>query len=71
MIKYISWLGTVASVVGSFLVALGYLKIGFCFFVVGSLSWGYIGIVNRDIALYTLNGFFMLANLIGLYRAFS
>ena len=68
--KIISWIGTVSSVIGSFLVALGFLKIGFCFFIVGSLSWGFIGIKTRDIALYTLNGFFMCANFIGLYRAF-
>ena len=68
--KNLSWLGTVTSVIGSFIVAFGLMQIGFCFFVVGSVSWLIVGIVQRNIALYTLNGFFFMANVIGLYRAF-
>lgn len=70
MLKITSWFGTIASVIGSFIVAFGFMKIGFCFFIFGSVSWLVVGIVKKDIALYTLNGFFMVANLIGLYRAF-
>jgi nicotinamide riboside transporter PnuC len=68
--KHLSWLGTISSVIGSFIVAFGMMKIGYCFFVVGAMSWLIVGIRQKNIALYTLNGFFFCANVIGLYRAF-
>lgn len=66
---YTGWIGTVASVIGSFVVAMQFMLIGYCLFIIGSVSWLYIGIVRRDKALMVLNGCFMVANLIGLYNA--
>lgn len=68
--KYIAWLGTVASIIGAFLVAFQVIFIGYCAFIVGSIAWLYIGIIKKDSALYTLNGTFFLANIIGLFNAF-
>lgn len=71
MTKIISWLGTLTSIVGSFVIAFGMMKLGYCFFLVGSASWLYVAFVSRDKALGVLNGTFLIANLIGVYRAFS
>ena len=68
--KYIAWLGTVASIIGAFLVAFHIIFMGYCAFIVGSTAWLYIGITKKDSALYTLNGTFFLANIIGLINAF-
>lgn len=70
LLKPLEWLGTIASVIGSFVVALGMLKIGYSLFILGSVCWLIAGIATKNVALYVLNGFFLLANLIGIYRAF-
>lgn len=67
---WVSWLGTIASILGAFLMAFGHLQSGYCFFTVGSASWLAIGFIARDRALLTLNATFFVANVIGLYRAF-
>lgn len=67
--KIISWFGTIASILGSFTVAMQFLLPGYCMFVCGSISWLIVGIKRADKALITLNGTFMLANIVGLYNA--
>jgi hypothetical protein len=67
----VSWFGTVASIIGAFLVAFGILAAGYISFILGSVSWATVGIHKRDYSLITLNGFFLTANLIGLYNAVS
>ena len=66
----ISWIGTVTSIIGAFLMAFGIVKYGYIFFCIGSASWLFIGFVTKDRALLTLNATFFVANIIGLYRAF-
>ena len=66
--KYISWIGTAASICGSFLVALQIVLLGYCFFLVGTVSWLYIGLKRRDRPLMVLNGAFLVANIIGFYN---
>lgn len=63
------WLGTIASVVGSFVVALQIYILGYILFLIGSVSWLYIGIKSGDKPLTVLNGFFLAANIIGLWKA--
>ena len=70
MIKYISWLGTMVSIIGAFCVASQIILIGYILFSMGSISWLYVGFVKRDNALCVLNGTFFIANLLGLYNAF-
>ena len=65
----IGWLGTVTSVIGSFTVALHFALAGYLLFIVGSISWLFVAIVRRDKSLAVLNGFFLAANLIGVYNA--
>ena len=68
MTKIISWLGTLTSIIGAFLVASQIVLFGYCAFIIGSVSWLIVGIVNKDKPLIVLNGTFFLANLLGLYN---
>ena len=70
MMNKISWLGTMASIIGSFIVASQLFLIGYCFFIVGSVSWLIVGISRKDKSLVVLNGTFFLANILGLYNSF-
>ena len=69
--KTISWIGTVASIFGSFLVAFNLQRYGYPVFIIGSTSWLYVGIKQKDFALVTLNGVFFFANIIGLCNNWS
>lgn len=64
----LSWIGTIASIAGSFLVALKIAALGYAAFIVGSISWLIVGFKKRDKALITLNLFFLIANFIGVYN---
>jgi uncharacterized membrane protein len=70
MTKFISWLGTLTSIIGSFLVALHYFQFGYVCFIIGSASWLFVGYTRKDSALITMNLIFFLANILGLYNAF-
>jgi len=62
----LAWIGTITSIMGSFLVALGIMDWGYICFVTGSISWLTIALMRRDKALGTLNGAFLIANTIGI-----
>jgi hypothetical protein len=62
------WLGTLSSIIGAFLVATLYAKLGYVFFMVGSIAWLWVGIKSRDNPLALLNFVFLVANIIGLYN---
>lgn len=64
--KFIKWFGTVASIIGSFLVAGMLPQIGYIFFIFGSAAWLVAGIVEKDNALMTLNLVFFIANIFGI-----
>jgi nicotinamide riboside transporter PnuC len=68
--KYIAWLGTLTSIIGSFCVAFGMMQIGYCLFMIGSASWLTVAIITKDKPLGVLNATFFVANIIGTYRAF-
>lgn len=68
MLNKLAWVGTATSILGSFLVAMGYMRYGYLLFVVGSLSWLIVAAVKRDKPLAILNGTFFIANLIGIYN---
>ena len=67
--KTLSWLGTVASILGSFAVSFHYFPFGYSMFIIGSISWLIIGAKRADKPLLVLNAFFFVANLIGMYNA--
>lgn len=66
----LSWIGTITSILGSFLVALGFILMGYSAFLVGSTSWLIVAFTKRDQPLALLNTAFLTANIIGLARAF-
>ncbi len=68
IVKTVGWAGTLASIAGSFLVALQFMVVGYVCFLVGSIAWLVIGIHRGDRPLVVLNGAFLLANLIGFYN---
>ena len=70
MINKISWVGTLSSIIGAFIVASQLFFLGYCFFIIGSLSWLLVGYYRKDKSLVVLNGTFFLANILGLYNAF-
>jgi len=57
-----------ASVIGAFTVALQFFLWGYCFMMVGSVSWLLVGIKNRDSAMIFMNAIFFVANCVGLYK---
>ena len=69
MVKLISWLGTFASIFGSFIVAMQVFVLGYTLFLIGSISWLIVAITKRDFPLGILNGTFLCANILGLYKA--
>lgn len=70
MITFVSWFGTVASILGSFAVATKMFQIGYVLFTFGSLAWLIVAYTRRDRALGVLNGTFFVANCIGLVNFF-
>jgi hypothetical protein len=70
MINKISWIGTLSSIIGAFIVASQLFFLGYCFFIIGSLSWLIVGYYRKDRSLMVLNGTFFLANILGLYNSF-
>ena len=69
MEKIVSWLGTMASIIGAFLVASHIVFIGYLAFIIGSASWLFVGFKRKDNSLIVLNGVFFLANILGIYNA--
>ena len=70
MITFVSWFGTLTSILGSFAVATKMFQIGYVLFTFGSLAWLIVAFVRKDKSLGVLNGTFFVANLIGIYNNF-
>lgn len=64
----ISWIGTISSIFGAFLVANQFFIVGYCLFILGSISWAYTGLKRRDMALFWLNAVFLSANIMGIWN---
>ena len=64
------WTGTVAGVAGATLVALnlGVVGYGFVLFLLSSLLWTGVGLVQREPSLVVLQGAFTAIDLLGIYR---
>ena len=70
LLNIVSWIGTLSSIIGAFIVASQLFFLGYCFFIVGSLSWLLVGYYRKDKSLIVLNGTFFLANILGLFNSF-
>lgn len=66
--KALKWIGTIFSIIGSFVVAFQIFILGYLFFIIGSISWLVVAMITREKPLAILNGFFLCANVIGLYK---
>lgn len=69
MIQKIEWIGTFSSIIGAFIVAFGFMLAGYSFFLVGSISWLYVGFKQQNKPLMVLNFTFFLANVVGFVRS--
>ena len=63
-----AWIGTISSIVGSFMVAFSVTLLGYSAFLIGSAAWLLVAYRRKDKALGLLNGTFFCANIIGLLR---
>ena len=70
LLNIVSSIGTISSIIGAFIVASKLFFLGYCFFIVGSLSWLLVGYYRKDKSLIVLNGTFFLANILGLFNSF-
>ena len=64
------WIGTGAGVSGAIMIALnlGIVVYGFALFLLSSLLWGSIALVQREPSLAVLQGAFTVINLLGIWR---
>jgi hypothetical protein len=64
------WVGTAAGVSGAILIALnvGMVVFGFGLFLLSSVLWGVVGLVQRETSLFVMQAVFTAVNLLGLWR---
>jgi hypothetical protein len=63
--KSIEFIGVFCGITGSFLVARGFLAVGFCLFLVSSLCLAYSAIRQRNWNLTLLQSAFLFSNILG------
>ena len=71
MKQLFSWFGTVASILGAWLMPLGFVGLAYVCFSLGSGTWLAIGLVDKNRPLIDLNLAFFGANCLGLYKVFA
>lgn len=69
MNKTLSWLGTGASILGSFAVAGHLFVAGYIAFLAGCVALLTVFVKDKNWSMIVLQCFFMVANVIGLYNA--
>ena len=65
-LKIISWLGTINSIAGAFLVANGIFLIGYCIFTSGAILWLIVAKMQKNEAMFFLELVFLTANINGI-----
>lgn len=65
----LGWFGTIASVAGSFIVALHFMVVGYSLFLFGSVVWLIVGVKTKQNNLIALNAAFLCANILGLFNS--
>lgn len=65
-LKIFSWLGTINSVIGAFLVANGVFLIGYIIFASGAVLWLIVAKMLKNNAMLLLEFIFLLANINGI-----
>lgn len=65
-LKIFSWLGTINSVIGAFLVANGFFLIGYIIFASGAVLWLIVAKMLKNSAMLLLEFIFLIANINGI-----
>ena len=65
-LKLFSWLGTINSIAGAFLVANGIFLIGYCIFTSGAILWLIVAKMQKNEAMFFLELVFLIANINGI-----
>jgi len=65
-LKIFSWLGTINSVIGAFLVANGFFIIGYIIFASGAVLWLIVAKMLKNNAMLLLEFIFLIANINGI-----
>ena len=65
-LKTFSWLGTINSVIGAFLVANGFFLIGYIIFASGAVLWLIVAKMLKNNAMLLLEFIFLIANINGI-----
>ena len=65
-LKLISWLGTINSIAGAFLVANGIFLVGYCIFASGAILWLIVAKMQKNEAMFFLELVFLIANINGI-----
>lgn len=65
-LQLISWLGTINSIAGAFLVANGIFLVGYCIFASGAVLWIIVAKMLKNRAMLLLEFIFLLANINGI-----
>ena len=65
-LKFFSWLGTINSVIGAFLVANGFFLIGYIIFASGAVLWLIVAKMLKNNAMLLLEFIFLIANINGI-----
>ena len=65
-LKIISWLGTINSIAGAFLVANGIFLLGYCIFASGAILWLIVAKMQKNEAMFFLELVFLIANINGI-----
>ena len=65
-LKLISWLGTINSIAGAFLVANGIFLVGYCMFASGAILLLIVAKMQKNEAMFFLELVFLTANINGI-----
>ena len=67
-LKFLMWSGSIYGIVGALCVATAYdLVLGYVLFLLSSLSWTWVGLLQRNLAMSSMNLVFCIINFIGIY----
>lgn len=66
-LKFLMWSGSIYGIIGALCVATAYdLVLGYVLLLLSSLSWIWVGYLQRNLALFLMNFVFGIINVIGL-----
>lgn len=66
ILKLFSWIGTINSIVGAFLVANSIFLIGYIIFATGTILWLIVAKMQHNLAMFFLEIVFLVANINGI-----